>query len=671
MAGLVRRPLSHLARTLPWTLFTGAIVLARVVWPPRGLDAVGPVALRDLALTLALWLVVSVLGCRLGQRLIGLVNLPGLTRLEQAMFALALGLGALAYGVFALGVLGILRVGWIAVGLVLLSLWLGPRWPAGVAAIRHGLALGREACRSAELLARVLIALGILLGGLSFLHALSPPWDYDGLMYHLVGPRLFLEAGGFYPDTHNWYVNGPFTIEMLYTIGMAFGDDVFPKLVHWVLGVLFVVGTCAAGQRWLPRRGGWLSTAILLGTPTLPILAGFAYIDLGWAAFEFLGMFALVEGYQTRSNGWIGLGGALMGFSAGSKYLGLMALVSGGILIALLSLREGLGGMLSRSLVFAIPAVLIASPWYLKNWAWLGNPVYPFFIGGPGWDPPRLALYSSFLGSFGTGRSPIDFALLPLNVYIQRARFGAVMNQIDTPGLLFPMAFAYPFLKRGNSAISVSLWYALGRMVLWSLGSQQTRFLLPIYPALALAAAYVVIEGTSRGKGPLREHLLPALAVGLTLVPLFYQSVVLLQNRPLAGALGLESRREFLTRAIRGFTAITTATSNLQPGDKLLLLGSGAGYYCLPDCLPDPDHFHWAAIIAGQPPAQPPLEWLTDNHVSQVVLVIPDVDFFLQHDPSGTMAAAVARLAQWREEGCLGVVYRDDWSVAYELRCGA
>jgi len=27
-----------------------------------------------------------------------------------------------------------------------------------------------------------------LIAGLSFINALTPAWDYDGLMYHLVGP---------------------------------------------------------------------------------------------------------------------------------------------------------------------------------------------------------------------------------------------------------------------------------------------------------------------------------------------------------------------------------------------------------------------------------------------------------------------------------------------------
>ena len=49
-------------------------------------------------------------------------------------------------------------------------------------------------------------------------------------MYHLEGPRIFIEQGGFFPHQDRWWINMPFTIEMLFTIGLAFDFGIVFKI---------------------------------------------------------------------------------------------------------------------------------------------------------------------------------------------------------------------------------------------------------------------------------------------------------------------------------------------------------------------------------------------------------------------------------------------------------
>jgi hypothetical protein len=181
---------------------------------------------------------------------------PGLSRLEDLLFSFALGLGALGYANLTLSLAGLLNKTAIALLLLAASLWVGTDKAAGLRALRSARATAASLWKEAGWLGRSVGLVAALIAVLSFLHALSPPWDYDGLMYHLVGPRLFLEAGRLFPYPENWFINGPFTIEMVFTVGMAFGDDVFPKLIHFSLGVLLVAATYAAGKRWVGLRGG-------------------------------------------------------------------------------------------------------------------------------------------------------------------------------------------------------------------------------------------------------------------------------------------------------------------------------------------------------------------------------------------------------------------------------
>src|SRR3990170_4265110 len=373
MAAL-RRPFRHLARALPWTLLTATILLARIAWPPRDLDATGAVALRDLSLTLLLMAITAVLAHGLGEKLLHLLAPPDLTRLEGSVFSLALGLGALGYLMFGLGMIGLLNTAWITGSILGLSLWVGSQWRAAPGRVRRALSAIRAAWRSAEPLARISAVLAAVIGILAFIHSLSPPWDYDGLMYHLVGPQLFLREGRILPYPDNWYVNAPFTLEMVFSLGMAYGDDVFPKLIHFSSAVLLVLATYAAGRRWLGERGGWLSAAILLGVPTLPIWASFAYIDLGWALYEFLALVAGLVWWQSRSRRWLGMSAVFIGLAMGTKYLGLTGLAVLGVFVALAAAREGRTGWLRTVGGFGLIAALVGGPWYLKNLIWFGNP---------------------------------------------------------------------------------------------------------------------------------------------------------------------------------------------------------------------------------------------------------------------------------------------------------
>ena len=53
----------------------------------------------------------------------------------------------------------------------------------------------RQSCKSIGEAEKGLLILASLIFGLSLIQALSPPWGYDVLMYHLQAPRLWLEAG--------------------------------------------------------------------------------------------------------------------------------------------------------------------------------------------------------------------------------------------------------------------------------------------------------------------------------------------------------------------------------------------------------------------------------------------------------------------------------------------
>ncbi|MCJ7511958.1 MAG: glycosyltransferase family 39 protein [Anaerolineales bacterium] len=658
----------------PWAVPLGTALLLAARWltTPRGLDDLGIEALRDAGLSILLWLLVGVLAAGTGRRLLRLLRLQPAPSSFSWLLAEALGLGAIAYLVFALGMIGWLTAAAISTLLLGLSIVAAEPSAEAVAWLLTVPAQVLAKWKRAGVLPRLTLVLLTAIFSFAFVQTLTPPWDYDGLMYHLVGPRLFLEVARIYPVPDNWYVNGPFSIEMLFTIGMSRGDDVFPKLVHYLFGLLLVAATWLTARRWLGGIVGWLGAAILVGLPTLPVWASFAYIDLAWAAFEFLALACVVEWWRAGERRWLVLAGVFAGLAIGTKYIAAAGLGLLALAVVCLGFQAGWRRTLSSLALLLLPGVLVAAPWYAKNWLWFGNPVYPLYLGGPEWSARRLELYMGYLNGFGAGKGILSALALPWNAYAQHERFGTVMNLIDMPSLLFLLLFAYPFLRK-NRIVTLLLAISITRIGIWFAGSQQLRFLLPIAPALAISSAYVVdrIAEAQREKRLPLSALLPSLTVGLLAVSLFYQLVMFRQFKPLPVSLGLETRRGFLSRMVKDFPVGRMAVEELPEGSRVLLIGDGRGYYCLPACLPDPDHYRWSAEISALPSDDSLTQWLAELGATHILFSIEDLDFLLQHDQQNVVRMAVERLTAYRDLGCLREVQRDEWVVLYEAVCGA
>lgn len=655
---------------LIWLLIAILVTGLRLLVPPRGMDDKGFIAIIDSSISVIFWLFIMSLAAGLGLLLLRLFSLPNLTPSERLAIGFALGIGILSYTLLAAGFLRVLGLTTILALIAISSLVAGPE--------------ALEACRIARRSAKdtftwlsnssflhvCFLVLVLSIAILVFIHTLSPPWDYDGLMYHLPGPQQYLEHNAVVPDTDNWHANDPFTWEMVSTIGLAFGDDIFAKLLHFSAGWLYVIAAALFAKRWLSPDDTVLSAGVLLTIPTLPMWAAFAYIDLGWAAFEFLALFVAMIGWKQKQRRYYIVAGLFSGLAMGSKYLGLIGFAVLGAFIAVAHLRDGWKTFLRSTLAFGLPAIAVASPWFIKNWIWLGNPVYPLYFGGPGWDATRLSNYMGYLKSFGAGHSLVDYLLLPWNIYVKHAQFGTMMNELDIPSVLFPLLIFYPLIRKKKNVITISLLLAGIQFVLWTFGSQQTRFLLPIFPILAIGTAFVanrILAGV-RSRIPWKVYL-PSLTIGLMALTLFYQIVIIFGFSPQLPVIGLESRAEFLSRIVRDFPATYFINNNLPQTSRVLFIGNGRAYYCPELCVPDPDHFRWAREISDAAEREELTSWFSEQGFTHLLYNIEDLDFLLQHDQQEVTRRAILALKDWGSQGCLDSIYEDEWASVLEVTC--
>lgn len=660
---------AYAAGILAFAFCLGAL---RLAVPERGLYDTGPRALLDAAFALGFLGLTLVLAAGVGLTALRRISVSGLDGGETAVFAVALGVGVLAYGILALALAGFLTpaaiLAWFC--LVAVIVWREASAFAGVVA--DWLRGWPAAWRALGPGARAVAAAGAVIGISAVVQALTPATDYDGLMYHLQAPVLFLQAQRMYLLPDLWQANGPLTLEMLFTAGLAFGSDTYARLLHITCGVLVVASTFLFGRRSGGNHVGWMTVAILLGIPMLPLLAALAYIDLVWALWTFLALYALILWSHRHEDGLLVLAGLCAGLALGSKIVAPVGVGALGIVLLWDLRARPLRSTLGRLAHFCVPAALLALPWYAKNLLWAGNPLYPLVFGGPEWPTERLTLLNSYLTSFGAGKGPLDLLALPVLVFTQAQDFGTVFAGLDMPSLLFPLAILYPFGRRSHTQDLLAL-FTLTCLVVWPFGSQQTRLLLPVYPVLAVLAASVLLQMAEhtgiRRVGKLFMPALPGALIACTLIlQLAFLTVAL---APLV-VLGFESKVTYLNRMLNTFRAYQFAQSQSQSpgGGRTLSMWDGRGYYCSPDCVVSGSQSAWTELVSSTSDTENLGALLRSRGIRYLLFTATDAVWMAEHDPGGAHRDSLHYFTRLFLPLCTRVVSSDRTAVIFEITCG-
>lgn len=215
-------------------LFLGLLLInSPNIKPAPHLDDLDSGGFLDAVFAISLTGVVLFLAAGLGQLIIKPFKIEDWTFIERAVIGLPLGLAVIGYAEFFMGLLGCLKpIHHIAL-LIIVAIIAFKRC-AGF--LTEGISTVKQLpikWWKFSFIKKSFFLIGFLALLLAFLQTLTPPYDYDGLMYHLQGPRLFLDAGRIYPIPENWFTFYPATWEMVYMLGMGLGSDIFARLIHF------------------------------------------------------------------------------------------------------------------------------------------------------------------------------------------------------------------------------------------------------------------------------------------------------------------------------------------------------------------------------------------------------------------------------------------------------
>ncbi len=590
-------------------------------------------ALGDIFVALAIFGLAAALGRRL------LSRLPFDDPLGAVILQTGFGLGIVSFATFALGLLGVLNplLLWLA---LILSIFLLRSDLLATVRILQGIRMP-----VATRLERGLAVFSGFALALALLYALLPPTAWDAIQYHLIGPQLTLAQGRITPPPDNLSLSNPALVETLYLLVMALKGDVATQLVHfgYLLLALGLVMTLA--QRYFSTRAGWLAVGLLLAVPSVWLVATWAYSDMA-LMFYTLAALTLVISYREKGRtSDAALAGVFAGMALGEKFTAAFVALALVLLIA-----RPRRTALWPSAVFVICAAIVASPWYIRNWIFLGNPIYPFIWGGPFWDPFRTAWYSRF----GTGlmNEPWRLVLVPWEMTV-RGLEGGVEYQASIGPLL--LAFIPLLLLTRNQrrpAATPALWWSVLVLYLaWLIGVaqskllSQTRLLFPAFPALALLAgdAFERLEQLTLPQFSLQRFATLLVGAILGLTALNY-GLAFAADHPFTFLTGIESREQYLARQLGDYYTVTQFVNAQLPRDaRILCLWETRAYYFQRDVNADAILDRFADLRYRYDDADGIAAYLRREGYTHVLLHRAGLDYMLQtgQDPISTQDTEV------------------------------
>ncbi|MEN6627060.1 MAG: hypothetical protein ABFD69_12620 [Candidatus Sumerlaeia bacterium] len=442
-------------------------------------------------------------------------------------------------------------------------------------------------------------------------YALAPVIQSDALRYHVAAPAQWLRAGRIHYLPYQAFSNFPFLGEVLFMLAMAVGGDSAAQAVHFGMLPISMGLIGILARRW--TRGGGGASDALAGhandytafaaiafalIPSVPILAGWGFIDLFTTAY-FLG-FALIGAAALANPGrgreWL-LGFMIAG-GLSTKYTMLPLLAGLGVAWWLaLARRQPFCRSLRAAAIAGLVGLALASPWYARNCAWTGNPVYPLAIkqfDGGDWTPANDAFYRAKAAEKGFRLAgwprpvarPLELLITPYTTAYYPNRFeDHLLGPIPLVALLIALGSLFSarrsVLRLRSSGLSWLFVVLAGSWAFWFFTYQSSRMLLPTIGLLLAwaAAGWWRTRGAARWAVGLLSGLAMLLSAGIfsmfMLVPFNPGS----NAHAIATAMGFESREAFLARSVGYWPSARWLSRQAAPGEKALLVGEHRSLY--------------------------------------------------------------------------------------------
>lgn len=439
-----------------------------------------------------------------------------------------------------------------------------------------------------------------------------PPVSRDALTHHLAIPKLYLEHGGIYEIPHLGFSYYPMNLDLLYIIPLYFNNDIIPKFIHFAFALI----TAAMIYRYLYRRinrsYALLGSLFFLTIPIIVRLSSTVYVDLGLICFFFASLLYLFDwiesGFMLR---YLLISAVFCGLALGTKYNGLLGLFLLGLFIPFIYSRYHVGQKsyyakaVGCGTLFVMVALIIFSPWMIRNFYWTANPVYPLYNSFFNKKPmsaeanletifeKRVRMSHIQIRHQVYGESWLEIAMIPLRVFFQgRDDDPKFFDGKNNPFLLLLSVFAFFGIRSTNrqektEKMMMMFFSMLFLLYACSNTAIRIRYFSPILPPLVILSIFgiynikiIIMDNAPQLSELFKKIIIFSIVFVMISLNVMYIADRLRKDQAFVYVLGKASRDQYIQAYRPEYAAFQYANKNLAKDQKILGLYIGnRGYY--------------------------------------------------------------------------------------------
>jgi len=335
---------------------------------------------------------------------LGVNALCNLSPFRKLIVAFGSGFGMLSLILFLLGILHILYLPVVILVCLIPALLHFRRKSGFIASI--GYSGYWKTIKNASPLYLIIGGLLLVTVLLNFLRAFVPITDHDSLESYLYVPKFYAQHHAISQLAFTKWDDLPLTAEMITTLGLLIKNEILSKLLTgFTLGVLSMLVIYAAGTLAVNRKTGLVAALMFYLIPEVLWITNTVKVDLAWAFFEFLAFFLFLAWNKSRNRQeqvpLLYFAFIFLGLGLGTKYVSLLTLIFVNlVLLGLFFARQwklpfsSLAGILLKA---NLAAIILALPYFIKNYLYTGNPVFPYLFS-PHYEVDAVRSYSGASG---------------------------------------------------------------------------------------------------------------------------------------------------------------------------------------------------------------------------------------------------------------------------------
>ncbi len=406
------------------------------------------------------------------------------------MFPLALLIGIYSYLIFFLGILGLLYKPLVFISTIAYLLIVMIIYRRKIKGLFRKFDVNGKLKWLKQNKMFSLILLVILAQALvNLIGVLGPEISFDSLWYHLTLPKLYILNHQIMhiPGNQLFYSDMPKLTEMLYTTAISMGNEILAKFIHYLFGVLVLIGTYNIARRYMSKEFSILASAIFYANLVVGWEVVTAYIDLSRTFFELMAFWGFLQWWEKDEKKSLVMSGVMMGLAVTTKLVavGSILIFFCLFLFKMFSKKESVLKTVKDFSVFTLLSFLIPLPWLIFSYLNTENPFYPYLSSIP--------LDSSANFMFINFPNVLNF---PKDIY----NFFLRLNDPISPIYLITLPLIIVYFRKFAPKARLLLIYSFLALAIWYLVEQVRggRFILPYLPIFSVLAAYSISLLNSR-----------------------------------------------------------------------------------------------------------------------------------------------------------------------------